>query len=161
MTTIEPPKDHSYTVTVTWTGNTGAGTAHYRSYERAHEIIVHGKPGILGSSDPAFRGDGSRYNPEEMLVAALSSCHMLWYLHLCSVEGIVVRAYQDIAEGVMIEQSCGSGRFSEVVLQPEVTVAAGTDLERARALHGEASRKCFIANSVNFPVRHDPSFVVA
>jgi organic hydroperoxide reductase OsmC/OhrA len=158
--TIDAPKDHAYTVTVTWTGNTGEGTAHYRGYERAHEITVHRKAAILGSSDPAFRGDRTRYNPEEMLVASLSSCHMLWYLHLCSTEGIVVQAYQDIAEGVMVEEPGGSGRFSEVVLQPEITVAGGTDLERARALHAEANRKCFIANSVNFPVRHEPSFVL-
>src|SRR4051795_7886058 len=109
--TIEDPRDHAYTVTVTWTGNTGKGTAHYRGYERAHEIIVRGKPGILGSSDPAFRGDSARYNPEEMLVASLASCHMLWYLHLCSAERIVVLAYQDIAEGVMVEEPGGSGRF--------------------------------------------------
>jgi len=159
--TIDAPKDHAYTVTVTWTGNTGAGTAHYRGYERAHEIFVRGKPGIPGSSDPAFRGDRARYNPEEMLVASLSACHMLWYLHLCSTEGIVVQAYQDIAEGIMVEEPGGSGRFSEVVLQPEITVTAGTDLEKAEALHQEANRKCFIANSVNFPVRHEPSFVVA
>lgn len=148
-------------MTVTWTGNTGTGTARYRGYERSHEVIVHGKPAIPASSDPAFRGDPSRYNPEEMLVAALSSCHMLWYLHLCSTEGIVVQAYQDIAEGVMVEEPSGSGRFIEVVLQPEITVAAGADLDRARALHAEAHEKCFIANSINFPVRHEPVFVQA
>jgi organic hydroperoxide reductase OsmC/OhrA len=157
--TIDLPKDHSYTVTVTWTGNTGAGTANYRGYERSHEVIVRGKPGIPASSDPAFRGDPARYNPEEMLVAALSCCHMLWYLHLCSTEGIVVEAYQDIAEGVMIEDALGGGRFTEVVLQPEIKLAAGADLSRARALHEDAHRKCFIANSVNFPVRHEPAFL--
>lgn len=160
MSSIDAPSDHTYTVTVTWTGNTGAGTQGYRGYERAHSVSVHGKPDILGSSDPAFRGDRARYNPEEMLVASLSACHMLWYLHLCSAEGIVVQSYQDVAEGVMEEDAAGSGRFVEVVLQPEVTVSAG-DLERARALHGEASRKCFIANSVNFPVRHEPVLVQA
>ena len=159
--TIEGAKDHAYTVTVTWTGNSGAGTAGYRAYARAHEVVVHGKPPIPASSDPAFRGDPSRYNPEEMLVAALSSCHMLWYLHLCSVAGIVVTAYQDVAEGVMIEQPDGGGRFTEVVLQPEVIVAAGSDLERARALHAEAHKKCFIACSVNFPVRHEPVLIQA
>lgn len=156
--TIDAPKDHAYTVTVTWTGNSGVGTAGYRAYERAHEITVQGKPGIPGSSDPAFRGDAARYNPEEMLVAALSSCHMLWYLHLCSTAGITVQAYQDIAEGVMEIDSTGGGRFTEVVLQPEITVAAGSDLARARALHHEAQQRCFIANSVNFPVRHEPIF---
>lgn len=158
---IESSRDHTYTVTVTWTGNTGAGTASYRGYQRAHEVIVHGKPKIPASSDPAFRGDPARYNPEELLVASLSACHMLWYLHLCSDAGIVVQAYQDIAEGVMIEGIDGGGRFKEVVLQPEVTLAPGADLERARALHRDAHRKCFIANSVNFPVRHEPVFVTS
>ena len=157
---IETPRDHTYEVTVTWTGNTGTGTSSYRTYDRAHEVGAHGKPSIPGSSDPAFRGDRARYNPEEMLVASLSSCHMLWYLHLCSVEGILVQAYQDVAEGVMIEQADGGGRFSEVVLQPEITLAAGTDLARARALHATAHVRCFIANSVNFPVRHEPVFLM-
>jgi organic hydroperoxide reductase OsmC/OhrA len=156
--TISNEKDLSYNVTVTWTGNSGQGTAGYRHYERAYEVNVHGKPAIPGSADPAFRGDKGRYNPEEMLVASLSSCHMLWYLHLCSAEGIVVEAYQDVAEGVMVEDESGGGRFTEVVLQPEVTLAAGADLERARALHEDANARCFIANSVNFPVRHEPMF---
>ena len=159
--TIDAPTDHSYEVTVTWTGNTGEGTAHYRGYARSHEVIVRGKPAIPASSDPAFRGDPARYNPEEMLVAALSSCHMLWYLHLCCIEGIVVHAYQDIAEGIMTEDASGAGRFTEVVLQPEIKLAAGADVDRARALHADASRKCFIANSVNFPVRHEPVFLQA
>lgn len=158
---IEAPRDHTYSVTVTWTGNTGAGTAAYRAYERAHEVAVDGKPPILGSADPAFRGDGTRYNPEEMLVGSLSTCHMLWYLHLCSEAGIAVQGYQDVAEGVMAESAEGGGRFTEVVLQPEVTVPPDTDLDRARTLHGDARRMCFIANSVNFPVRHEPVFVVA
>ncbi len=158
---IEAPRDHTYSVTVTWTGNTGEGTSAYRTYERAHEVSVPGKPVVPGSSDPAFRGDRARYNPEEMLVASLSSCHMLWYLHVCSAEGIVVVGYQDVAEGVMIERADGGGAFAEVVLQPEITVAAGTDLVRARALHDEAQAKCFIANSVNFPVRHEAVFLTA
>ena len=159
--TIGSAKDHSYTVTITWTGNTGQGTTGYRNYERAHEVLVQGKPMIPASADPAFRGDKARYNPEEMLVASLSSCHMLWYLHLCSVEGIVIEAYQDVAEGVMIEDEDGGGRFTEVVLQPEITLAAGADVDRARALHHEAHVKCFVANSVNFAVRHEPVFRAA
>ncbi len=159
--TIEAPRDHIYTVTTTWRGNTGAGTSGYRTYERAHDVSAPGKPLIPASSDPAFRGDRRRYNPEEMLVASLSSCHMLWYLHLCSTEGIVVQAYEDIAEGVMVEQRDGGGAFSEVVLQPEITLAPGADLPRARALHADAHAKCFIANSVNFPIRHEPVFHVA
>ncbi len=155
---VDATRDHSYSVTVTWTGNAGSGTSTYRGFERSHEVVVHGKPVIPASSDPAFRGDPTRYNPEEMLVASLSSCHMLWYLHLCCTEGIVVQAYQDIAEGVMVEAGDGGGRFTEVVLQPEITLAPGANLGRARALHAEAHAKCFIANSVNFPVRHEPVF---
>jgi len=158
---IEAPRDHTYEITVTWTGNTGEGTAGYRSFERAHEIAVPGKPVLLGSSDPAFRGDRTRYNPEEMLVASLSTCHMLWYLHLCSAEGIVVTGYQDVAEGVMVERPDGGGRFAEVVLQPEVTLARLQDEPRARALHEDAHVKCFIANSVNFPIRCEPMFLSA
>ncbi len=158
--TIEPPRDHAYVVTITWTGNRGTGTSGYRAYDRAHEVTVLGKPSVPCSSDPAFQGDRLRYNPEEMLVASLSSCHMLWYLHLCSAEGIVVQAYEDIAEGVMNERPDGGGAFVEVVLAPEITFSAGVNLNRARALHAEAHRKCFIANSVNFPVLHEPVFHV-
>jgi organic hydroperoxide reductase OsmC/OhrA len=158
---IEAPRDHTYTVTVTWTGNTGSGTSAYRAYGRAHEIGAQGKPSIPGSSDPAFRGDPARYNPEEMLVGSLSSCHMLWYLHLASEAGIAVQAYQDIAEGVMIEDAGGGGRFQEVVLQPEITVPPGTDLVQADTLHKLAHARCFIANSVNFPVRCEPVFLTS
>ena len=158
---IEPSQDHAYTVTVTWTGNTGTGTSAYRDYERAHDIEIPGKATIRGSSDPAFRGDRERYNPEEMLVASLSSCHMLWYLHLCSAEGIAVQAYQDVAEGVMVEETNGGGRFKEVVLQPEITLLPGADQVRARALHELAHTRCYIASSVNFPVRHEPVFLTA
>ncbi len=159
--TMDTPRDHTYTVTVTWRGNTGSGTSGYRAYERAHDVAVPGKPVIPASSDPAFRGDRARYNPEEMLVASISSCHMLWYLHLCAAEGVVVQAYEDIAEGVMIEQRDGGGAFSEVVLQPEITLAPGADLVRARALHADAHAKCFIANSINFPIRHEPVFLAS
>ncbi len=158
---IEAPKEHAYTVTVTWTGNSGTGTSAYRAYGRAHDIEIPGKPVIPASSDPAFRGDRSRYNPEEMLVASLSSCHMLWYLHLCSEEGIAVQGYQDVAEGVMEEDATGTGRFKEVVLQPEVTLPLGADASRAQALHEQAHDRCFIANSVNFPVRCEPVFLTA
>ncbi len=148
---------HHYALTVEWMGNTGAGTAGYRAYERRHEIrsSTAGKPVIAGSSDPAFRGDRERWNPEELLVASLAACHQLWYLHLCADAGIVVTAYVDHAEGVMTEDADGSGRFSSVVLHPVVTVAAGSDVERARGLHDEAHRLCYIARSVEFPVRHE------
>ena len=123
---------------MTWTGNTGSGTSSYRGYQRTHEVAVRGKPVVPASSDPEFLGDPARYNPEEMLVASLSSCHMLWYLHLCCVEGIVVEAYEDIAEGVMVEDGDGGGRFSQVILQPEITLKVGSDTARATTLHGDA-----------------------
>lgn len=149
-------REHRYAVTVEWTGNLGLGTTGYRSYDRGHEIRVEGKPVILGSSDPAFLGDPSRYNPEDLLVAALSACHMLWYLHLCSEAGIMVTEYLDRAEGVMEEGAGGAGRFLSVTLRPEIAVNLGADLDTARALHHEAHAKCFIANSVNFPVACEP-----
>ncbi len=154
-------KEHHYSTLLIWTGNTGAGTADYKGYQRDHVLSVDGKPEIPGSSDPSFRGNPQRYNPEELLVSALSSCHLLWYLHLCAVNGVVVVDYQDEAMGTMIETSDGGGRFSEVVLRPVVVIAADSMLEKARALHQEAHKFCFIANSVNFPVRHEPELRVA
>jgi organic hydroperoxide reductase OsmC/OhrA len=145
-------KEHRYAVTVRWTGNTGTGTSGYRDYARAHEISAEGKPGIAASSDPAFRGDRARWNPEELLVAALSGCHQLSYLHQCAVAGIVVVDYVDHAEGWMAETADGAGQFTRVVLRPKVTVAAGSDVAKAKELHHEAHAKCFIARSVNFPV---------
>jgi organic hydroperoxide reductase OsmC/OhrA len=152
--------EHRYTVALKWTGNTGTGTAGYRAYERAHELSVEGKPVIPGSSDPAFRGDPKRWNPEELLVASLSACHKLWYLHLCSAAGVVVTDYVDAAEGLMAESADGGGHFTRVVLRPRVTITGGSDKEKAQALHHEAHAKCFIANSVNFPVSHEPTTLV-
>jgi organic hydroperoxide reductase OsmC/OhrA len=150
-------KTHHYAVIVKWTGNTGTGTSGYRNYGRQHEILGEGqKPLIPGSSDPAFRGDPARWNPEELLVAALSACHKLWYLHLCAEAGIAVVAYVDQAEGFMVETSDGSGRFQRVILRPEVTVAPSSDIAKARELHHTAHAMCFIANSVNFPVELRP-----
>ncbi|HUQ45120.1 MAG TPA: OsmC family protein [Gemmatimonadaceae bacterium] len=156
-------KEHRYTVTVEWTGNLGAGTAGYRAYERQHEITVPAdpKPTIPGSSDPAFRGDRGRWNPEELLVASLSACHQLWYLHLCADAGVVVTGYVDRAEGMLEESENGSGRFTRVLLQPIVIVAPGSDAGRARALHEQAHALCFIARSVNFPVECEPDIRVA
>jgi organic hydroperoxide reductase OsmC/OhrA len=153
-------KTHRYLVTVTWTGNRGSGTSNYRSYDRNHEISADAKPTILGSSDRAFRGDPTRWNPEELLVAALSSCHKLAYLHLCAVSGIVVQEYVDHAEGFMEESEDGSGHFLKVILRPEVKLAPGSDAVKARELHHAAHSKCFIANSVNFPVENEPQIVV-
>ena len=146
-------KEHIYKTNLIWTGNTGEGTRNYKGYSRSHEISVEGKPVIVGSSDPNFNGDKSRYNPEEMLVASLSSCHMLWYLHLCSQAEIVVVDYKDNANGKMIETADGGGRFTEVVLQPHVLITEESDIEKAKELHHKAHELCFIANSVNFSVR--------
>ncbi|MFA1544381.1 OsmC family protein [Actinomadura monticuli] len=151
-------KSHQYDVSVTWTGNTGSGTSSYRAYERAHEVQAAGKPPIAGSSDPGFRGDPSRWNPEELLVASLSQCHMLWFLHLCAVEKVVVTGYEDRPRGVMVESADGGGRFEEVVLRPRVALADPEQAGRAAELHERAHELCFIANSVNFPVRHEATF---
>ena len=152
---------HRYRVHVAWSGNTGHGTASHRAYSRAHEVMADGKPPIAGSSDPAFRGDASRWNPEELLLASLSACHQLWYLGLCAAAGITVLAYADHAEGWMTEEPSGAGQFTRVLLRPHATLAAGSDLAKARALHDDAHRTCFIARSVNFAVAHEPSFDVA
>lgn len=149
-------KLHSYEIRVNWTGNDGEGTKTYRGYRRDHTISVEGKPEIPGSSDPAFRGDRSRYNPEELLVAALSSCHMLAYLHLCAVNKISVVGYRDAAHGEMRENPDGSGEFVRVVLRPIVTIEAGNDQAKAVELHHRAHELCFIARSVNFPVEVEP-----
>jgi organic hydroperoxide reductase OsmC/OhrA len=152
-----PHREHRYHVEVVWTGNTGAGTADYRSYERSYETRSVGKPSVPGSSDAAFRGDRTRWNPEDLLVSALASCHMLSYLHLCATAGIVVTEYADTPEGVMHEAEGGGGRFSRVTLKPIVKVGSQADIERATALHHNAHEKCFIANSVNFSVDCEPS----
>ena len=151
---------HRYAITVTWTGNDGDGTATYRSYRRDHDVAAAGRPTILGSSDPHFRGDATRWNPEQLLVAALAQCHLLWYLHLCADAGVTVVDYRDEAEGTMILGSDGGGRFSSAVLRPHVTVGAPEMVERALALHHEVPALCFIARSVNFPVSHEPTVVV-
>lgn len=154
---ISPPKTHTYQVDLKWTGNVGLGTATYQAYDRAHKITGAGKPPILGSSDPAFRGDSTRYNPEELLVASLSACHLLWYLHLCAQAGIVVLDYMDAPLGTMIETEDGRGHFTEVILKPKVTVTADSNLALAEQLHAQAHQLCFIANSMNFPVRWEAS----
>jgi organic hydroperoxide reductase OsmC/OhrA len=145
-------KEHTYAIETRWTGNDGEGTAGYRTYRRDHEISAAGKAPIPASSDPAFRGDRARYNPEELLVASLSSCHMLWYLHLCADAGVVVTSYVDAAVGQMAETPDGGGSFTSVELRPRVEIATGSDAARARELHHRAHELCFIANSVNFPV---------
>jgi organic hydroperoxide reductase OsmC/OhrA len=165
-------RTHSYDVTVAWTGNRGSGTSGYREYGRDHEVTVSGagdgheeeggrpQP-IAGSSDSTFRGDSARWNPEQLLVAALAQCHMLSYLHACAAAGIVVTGYTDEAHGTMTETTDGGGHFTEVVLRPRVTVAAPDMTEKAVGLHRDAHERCFIANSVNFPVRHEAVVLAA
>lgn len=153
--------EHRYSVRTTWTGDRGTGTSGYRDYDRSVTIAIDGKPELLASSDKPFRGDPSRWNPEDMLVAALSECHLLSYLHACVRAGVVVVAYEDEASGLMVEDGRGGGAFREVVLRPRVTVAEEWMTDAATAAHAQAHEWCFIANSVNFPVRHEPTVVVA
>ena len=148
---------HEYNISIEWTGNSGEGTKSYRSYRRDYRIASDGKPVIEGSSDPAFRGDKSRYNSEDLLVASLSSCHMLSYLHLCATNGITVLQYQDSASGTLELNRDGSGQLARVELRPKVSIAPESDPARAAALHEEAHRMCFIARSVNFPVEAVPT----
>jgi organic hydroperoxide reductase OsmC/OhrA len=148
-------REHTYGVRIEWTGNRGVGTRSYREYGREHTIAAAGKPDIPGSSDPTFRGNADRWNPEELLVASASACHELWYLHLCADAGIVVTAYADDAVGTMREDDTG-GAFTAIVLRPRVVIAAGGDLARAEHLHHEAHARCYVANSVRFPIVCEP-----
>ncbi|PWC03170.1 OsmC family protein [Agromyces badenianii] len=154
--------EHHYEIEVEWQGDRGTGTSGYRAYGRQHAVRAPGKlHEIDGSSDRTFHGDRERWNPEELLLAALSECHMLAYLHVATNHGVIVRAYADRAVGVMLEDGRGGGAFTEAVLRPQVEVADASMLELARSLHAEASEKCFIAASVAFPVRHEPVTTVA
>jgi organic hydroperoxide reductase OsmC/OhrA len=154
-------REHRYRTGLEWTGNTGSGTTDYTAYRRDHVITTTGKAPIAGSSDPHFRGDPQRWNPEELLVASLSACHQLWYLHLCADAGVVVTRYEDQAEGLMREAGDGGGRFVEVVLRPRVQIRSGCDPELAASLHARAHALCFIARSVAFPVTCEPEISVA
>jgi organic hydroperoxide reductase OsmC/OhrA len=152
--------EHKYRVTVRWTGNRGSGTSGYRAYGRDHIIQAGTKPDIAGSSDPAFLGDAQRWNPEDLLLASASACHKLWYLHLCADAGIAVLDYVDEAEGTMLDGP-GQGRYTGIVLRPRVVISAGNDAELAERLHHAAHEKCYIANSVNFPIVCQPTIDVA
>ncbi len=153
--------EHHYRLRTTWTGNRGSGTTGYRDYDRSVTVSVDGKPNIAASSDKPFRGDPSRWNPEDLLLAALSQCHLLAYLHACVTVGVVVVSYRDDAAGTMVEDGRGGGAFTEVVLRPRVEVADPAMVDAAVAAHAQATAWCFIANSVNFPVRHEPVVTVA
>lgn len=148
-------KEHHYNARVTWTGNRGEGTAHYKGYDRSHNISINNKPDIQGSSDTPFLGDPTRHNPEDLLLASLSACHMLWYLHLCADNGIIVTDYHDEATGTMMQTEQG-GHFTQVILHPQVTITDSNKISLAIQLHDAAHKNCFIANSCNFPVTHEP-----
>lgn len=152
--------EHRYRLRSTWTGNRGSGTSGYRDYSRDVTLEVAGKPDVLASSDKPFRGDPSRWNPEDLLLASLSECHLLSYLHACVQVGVVVVGYHDEATGMMREDGAGGGAFAEVVLHPHVVVANASMIEAATAAHAQAAAKCFIANSMNFPVTHQPTVEV-
>ncbi|WP_027660285.1 OsmC family protein [Salinispora fenicalii] len=153
-------RTHTYEIATTWTGDRGRGTADYRAYDRSYDTVSPGRPLLTGSADPAFRGDPRQWNPELLLVASLSQCHLLWYLHLCAVNDVVVVDYHDAAHGTMREDDTAAARFTDVLLRPQVTVTHASMVERATALHAEANDRCFIAASVSFPVRHEARIVV-
>lgn len=153
-------KEHHYKTNIIWTGNKGTGTSRYDQYERSHTVKIENKPDIIASSDLPFRGEGHKHNPEDFFLSALSSCHMLWYLHLCADAGVVVEEYSDEAEGTMIQLPSGGGHFTEVTLHPTVIVQDAGMIEKANEIHALANQKCFIANSVNFKVKHLPKAMV-
>jgi len=151
-------RTHSYQTNLTWVG---AGVAPFQKHDRSYEVACEGKPTLLGSADQTFRGNKGRWNPEDLLVASLSACHHLWYMGLCAAAGIEVKAYEDAAEREMVEERIGEGgQFARVILRPRVTLARGADKAKAKELHHTAHEKCFIARSVNFPVRHEPTIEV-
>ncbi len=153
--------NHTYSSHIEWTGNTGQGTEHYRAYTRDWQVTVSGKPPIPCSNDPLLGGNPGLMNPEDLLLSALSGCHMLWYLHLAAEAGIVVTAYEDTPEGIGEVGRGGAGRFLRATLRPRITVKPGADLTRAEAIHHEIHKVCFIARSVNFPVAIEAAFTVA
>jgi organic hydroperoxide reductase OsmC/OhrA len=153
--------EHRYSLTVQWTGNLGEGTSSYRGYSRDHDVLIPGLPALPGSADPTFHGDRSRYNPEQLLLAALAQCHMLSFLHVAVRHGVVVTDYRDEATGMMRLNRDGSGQFESVTLNPRVTLADPAHVALAEQMHHEAHEVCFIARSVNFPVRHEPVTLTA
>ncbi len=150
-------KKHFYETSILWTGNKGTGTSGYNGYDRSYDVKSTDKVALQCSADPVYLGDPQKYNPEELLVASVASCHMLWYLHLCSVNKIIVIEYLDNATGIMEESKNGSGRFTEVTLNPTVKITDESMIEKANKLHEEANRMCFIANSCNFKIGHNPN----
>jgi organic hydroperoxide reductase OsmC/OhrA len=153
--------DHTYEVALAWTGDRGTGTSGYREYGRDHVVSAAGKPAIAGSADTTFRGDADRWNPEELLLAALAQCHMLSYLHVAVESGFTVVGYEDRATAQLDVHRDGSGELTEAMLRPVVTILEEDRVAVADAAHETATSMCFIARSVNFPVRHSPEIRVA
>jgi organic hydroperoxide reductase OsmC/OhrA len=156
---VKPKDGHTYSLRLDWEGDPDAGTSSYQVYDRGYRISMAGKPALLGSADPAFRGDPARHNPEDLLLAALSACHMLSYLALCARRGVTVLEYSDEAEAVLALTAAGGGRFASATLHPRVRVAAPEQAPLAQELHAAAHEACFIAASCNFPVRHESTVV--
>jgi len=152
--------NHDYTARIVWTGNRGQGTASYRGYDRTWNVETPGKPVINCSNDPLLGGDPTLHNPEDMLIAALSACHMLWFLHLASDAGIVVEGYEDNPLAVGESLPSGAGRFLSATLRPHITLAPGSDPEAADSIHSRIHEVCFIARSVSFPVSYAASYTV-
>jgi organic hydroperoxide reductase OsmC/OhrA len=153
--------EHGYSSRIAWTGNRGDGTIRYRGYDRTWDIITPGKPIISCSNDPLLGGDPALPNPEDLLLSALAACHMLWYLHYASADGIVVTAYQDTPIGIGDTAPSGAGRFLKAMLKPHITLAAGSDLAAADAIHGRIHAVCFLARSVNFPISCEAAYATA
>lgn len=149
---------HEYSSRIEWTGNRGTGTSGYRAYDRTWEVRTPGKPPVACSNDPLLGGDPARHNPEDLLISALSACHMLWYLHLASRAGIVVHAYADDPVGVGEVESSGAARFIRATLRPRIDLDAGSDLSLADAIHHDIHKYCFVARSVSFPVSYEATY---
>jgi organic hydroperoxide reductase OsmC/OhrA len=153
-------KEHQYKLTTVWTGNTGNGTSSYRTYERSLTVKAQNKVDIFCTSDTAFNSDKMKHNPEELLLASISSCHLLWYLHLCSQAGVIINEYTDNAIAIMLETADGGVKFTEVTLYPSIIVSDQSMIEKAMELHKDANKLCYIANSCNFPIHHKPTIKV-
>lgn len=153
-------KIHSYKLHINWTGNRGAGTYEYTAYDRKFTISAPEKEDILGSADPAFRGNKDRYNPEELLISSIASCHMLWYLHLAAANNVIVLDYQDDPSGTIEVKEFGLGSFQEVTLRPKVVITANSDAKVALHLHEESHQKCIIADAFKCKINIEPSIQV-
>jgi organic hydroperoxide reductase OsmC/OhrA len=149
-----------YHAKLVWSGAANGSTQSVETYSREFRVEFEGKPALRGSADPAFHGDPALYNPEDLLMAALASCHMLSYLAVCAHARVVVVSYEDAALGTVARRD-GKVKFVDVLLRPRVVLEPGSDVDKAMALHGKAHNICVIVNSVNFPVRHEAEITFA